>query len=177
MFLIIRTLELSAFTFANTGILNFAFSIQCNSVFYLFQTLDFPLWVNFFQTLEINGFLFPNIAGNSGFWLLTKIEIQCSAFRKHCTSVFSLIQTLEFWILAFSTLEFSVLAFPNIGIVNFGFYKHWNSGFWRFQNWIQCFGFSKHRMSVKKCKLLNVWLTNNTSGLENNIANILQLFK
>ena len=141
----------------------------------------------FFQTSEFNGFLFPNITWNSGFWLLKKIEIQCSAFCKHWNSR----------ILLFEKLHFSVFAYPNIGILDFGFFniriqcfgfsKHRNCEFWFFETmelWILAFstlefsvGFSKHRMSVKKCKLLNVWLTNNTSGLENNIANILQLFK
>ena len=122
MFLLIRTLEFSAFTFANIGILNFAFSIQCNSVFYLFQTFDFPLLVpEFFQTLEFNVFLFPNIASNSE----EQIEIQSSAFCKHWNTR----------ILPFEKFHFSVFVYLNIGILDFGF----------FNIRIQCFGFSKHR--------------------------------
>ena len=30
--------------------------------------------------------------------------------------------------LLFQTLEFTVVAFPNIGVLRFGFSKHWNSG-------------------------------------------------
>ena len=107
-------------------------------MFFFFQTLHGILDFGFKKKLRFNVLHFANIG------------IQEFCFSKNCISVFSLIQTLEFWILAFSTLEFSVLAFPNLTIVNFGFSKHWNSGFWRFQHWIQCFGFSKHRMSVKK---------------------------
>ena len=163
MFLIIRTLEFSAFTFGNIGILNFAFSIQCDSVFYLFQTLDFPLLVSFsrhwnsmfffcgildfgfLKKLKFSVLHFANIAG-----------IQEFCFSKNCISVFSLIQTLEFWILAFSTLAFSVLAFPNIGIVNFGFSKHWSSGFWRFQHCNLVFWFFQTPHVCKKnvnCKM------------------------
>ena len=76
----------------------------------------------FFQTLEFNVFLL----WNSGFWLFKKIEIQCSAFCKHCGNS---------RILLFEKLHFSFFAYPNIGILDFGF----------FNISIQCFGFSKHR--------------------------------
>ena len=81
-------------------------------MFFFFQTLHGILDFGFKKKLRFSVLHFANIG------------IQEFCFSKNCISVFSLIQTLEFWILAFSTLEFSVLAFPNIGIVNFGFSKH-----------------------------------------------------
>ena len=139
MLLLLQTLEF--------WILPFPYNvIQC---FISRPNIGLSAFGQFFQTSEFNGLLFPNITWNSGFWLLKKIEIQCSAFCKHWNSRILLFEKLHFsvfaypnigiWILEFSTLEFSVLAFPNIGIVNFGFSKHWNSGFWRSQHWNSVF--------------------------------------
>ena len=115
MLLLLQTLEF--------WILPFPYNvIQC---FISRPNIGLSAFGQFFQTSEFNGFLFPNIIWNSGFWLLKKIEIQCSAFCKHWNSR----------ILLFEKLHFSVFAYPNIGILDFGF----------FNIRIQCFGFSKHR--------------------------------
>ena len=89
---------------------------------------------------------------DSVFCILQTLEFKNFAFRKIVFQCFR-IQTLEFWILAFSTLVFSDLAFPNIGIVNFDFSKHWNSGLWCFQPWNSVFSFSQTlHVCKKKCK-------------------------
>ena len=108
-----------------TWILNFAFSIQCNSVFYLFQTFDFPLLVSFSRHWNSMFFFFQTLHRILDFGFFKKIEIQYSAFCKHWNTR----------ILLFEKLHFSVFAYPNIGILDFGF----------FNIRTQYFGFSKHR--------------------------------
>ena len=128
-FWLYKKLEFSAFTFANIGILNFAFSIQCDSVFYISSKhWTFRFW-SVFPDIRIQWFSFSK--HYMEFWIL--------AFKKNWNSVFCILQTLEF-----------KNAFPNIGIVNFGFSKHWNYGFWRFQHWNSVFWFFQTPHVCKK---------------------------
>ena len=113
-FWLYKKLEFSAFTFANIGILNFAFSIQCDSVFYISSKhWTFRFW-SVFPDIRIQRFSFSK--HYMEFWIL--------AFKKNWNSVFCILQTLEF----------KNFTFRKIALQCFRLSKHWNSGFWLFQH-------------------------------------------
>ena len=91
--------------FFNIGVLYFGFSKHWNSVFLLFQTLEF--WI----------LAFPDIG------------IQCFAFRKHSSSRILLFLTLDFSVLPYSNISILDFGVFNIGIHCFGCSKHWSSIF------------------------------------------------